>query len=140
MSKAFSGHYNSLLSDFASKTLPVLLSQRIREDVDVSAVMKDTIEEFDRSLLAEVTRLFEPEEDFSDPRWLEAMTTSLISVAPYALLVPAELETAARFNSASEIFRGNISANSRSCVTFNNEAPTSVHKLRINPSTVRAVL
>ncbi|KAJ7230264.1 phosphatase 2C-like domain-containing protein, partial [Mycena pura] len=69
----FDGHYNSLLSDFASKTLPVLLSQRLcdSEDIDVSAVMRDTIVEFDRSLLAEVTRLFEPGEDFSNPRWLD---------------------------------------------------------------------
>ncbi|KAJ6553863.1 phosphatase 2C-like domain-containing protein [Mycena sp. CBHHK59/15] len=67
----FDGHHTSELSDFASKTLPLMLSHRIREDVDVEAVMKDTIEEFDSSLLAEVTRLFNPGEDFSDPRWLD---------------------------------------------------------------------
>ncbi|KAJ7120646.1 phosphatase 2C-like domain-containing protein [Mycena filopes] len=67
----FDGHHSSELSHFASQMLPLMLSQRICEDVDLETVMKNTIEEFDSSLLAEVTQLFNPGEDFSDPRWLD---------------------------------------------------------------------
>ncbi|KAJ6624085.1 phosphatase 2C-like domain-containing protein [Mycena sp. CBHHK59/15] len=67
----FDGHYSSELSEFASKTLPLMLSERIEENVDVEAVMTQTIEEFDRSLLSKVTELFDPDEDWSGERWLD---------------------------------------------------------------------
>ncbi|KAK7039390.1 protein serine threonine phosphatase 2C [Favolaschia claudopus] len=67
----FDGHYSSILSEYASETLPALLSQRISKEGDVEEIMKETIEEFDKSLLTPITALFEPGEDFSDPRWLD---------------------------------------------------------------------
>jgi len=67
----FDGHCGSQLSQFAAETLPVLLSERLRGNVDVEEVMKNTIEEFDRSLLSPVLALFEEGEDWSDPKWLD---------------------------------------------------------------------
>ncbi|KAJ7455814.1 phosphatase 2C-like domain-containing protein [Mycena latifolia] len=65
-------HCGSQLSDFAAQTLPALLSERLRgDDVDVEAVMKDTIEEFDRSLLVPVLASFDEGKDFSDAAWLD---------------------------------------------------------------------
>ncbi|KAJ7362261.1 hypothetical protein DFH08DRAFT_321263 [Mycena albidolilacea] len=69
------GHCGSQLSDFAAQKLPALLSERLRADnVDVEAVMKDTIEEFDRSLLLPLLGLFDEGEDWSDPKWLNTET------------------------------------------------------------------
>jgi hypothetical protein len=59
------------LSAFAAETLPRLLSERLSSDVNVEAVMKNTIEEFDRSLLLPVLASFDQGEDWSDPKWLD---------------------------------------------------------------------
>ncbi|KAJ6584859.1 phosphatase 2C-like domain-containing protein [Mycena capillaripes] len=67
----FDGHCGSQLSRFAAETLPALLCERLCDDVDVETVMKDTIEEFDRSLLLPVLSMFEEGEDWSDPKWLD---------------------------------------------------------------------
>ncbi|KAF7350268.1 Protein serine threonine phosphatase 2C [Mycena venus] len=67
----FDGHCGSQLSEFAAEKLPVLLSERLRENVDVEAVMRDTIQDFDRSLLLPVLALFDENENWSDPKWLD---------------------------------------------------------------------
>jgi pyruvate dehydrogenase phosphatase len=75
LSQGLSGHCGSQLSDFAAQKLPALLSERLRADnVEVEAVMKDTIEEFDRSLLLPLLALFDEGEDWSDPKWLNTET------------------------------------------------------------------
>ncbi|KAJ7141742.1 hypothetical protein C8R43DRAFT_1131359 [Mycena crocata] len=67
----FDGHCGGQLSDFSAKALPRLLTERLRDDIDVMTVMKDTIEEFDCSLLLPVESMFETGEDWSDPAWLD---------------------------------------------------------------------
>ncbi|KAJ7506479.1 phosphatase 2C-like domain-containing protein [Mycena galericulata] len=67
----FDGHCGSDLAIFAAETLPALLAERLRHDVNVEAVLKETIEEFDRSLLLPVLKLFEEDEDWSDEAWLD---------------------------------------------------------------------
>ncbi|KAJ7866043.1 phosphatase 2C-like domain-containing protein [Mycena olivaceomarginata] len=71
----FDGHCGNQLSDFAAQKLPALLSERLRPDnVDVEAIMKETIEEFDWSLLLPLLALFDEGEDWSDPKWLNTET------------------------------------------------------------------
>ncbi|KAJ7722352.1 phosphatase 2C-like domain-containing protein [Mycena metata] len=67
----FDGHCGSQLSDYSAETLPLLLSERLRDGVDVAAVMRDTMEEFDASLLEPVLALFDKDEDWSNEVWLE---------------------------------------------------------------------
>ncbi|KAJ7920695.1 phosphatase 2C-like domain-containing protein [Mycena leptocephala] len=54
-----------------SKAKARLLSERLSNDVNVEAVMKNTIEEFDRSLLLPVLASFDEGEDWSDSKWLD---------------------------------------------------------------------
>ncbi|KAJ7182448.1 phosphatase 2C-like domain-containing protein [Mycena crocata] len=65
----FDGHCGRDLAKYAAKTLPPLLAKRLRHGVDVEAVLKETIEEFDRSLLSPVLNLFEEDEDWEHPDW-----------------------------------------------------------------------
>jgi hypothetical protein len=46
-------------------------AKRLSSDVNVEAVLKDTIEELDQSLLLPVLASFDEGEDWSDPKWLD---------------------------------------------------------------------
>ncbi|KAJ7454277.1 phosphatase 2C-like domain-containing protein [Mycena galericulata] len=67
----FERHCGSELATYAAETLPVLLAKRLGNRLDVEVVLKETIEEFDRSLLLPVLELFKEDEDWSDESWLD---------------------------------------------------------------------
>ncbi|KAJ6607111.1 phosphatase 2C-like domain-containing protein, partial [Mycena sp. CBHHK59/15] len=66
----FDGHCGDELSQFTAERLPAGIAHRLTKGVDVGAVLKGTIEQFDESLLWPIFDLFE-DDDRSDP-WLNA--------------------------------------------------------------------
>ncbi|KAJ7692052.1 phosphatase 2C-like domain-containing protein [Mycena rosella] len=67
----FDGHCGSDLAIFAADTLPPVIAERLCNCVDVEAVLKETLEEFDQFLLSSVLELFDEDEDWSDDKWLD---------------------------------------------------------------------
>ncbi|KAJ6624121.1 phosphatase 2C-like domain-containing protein [Mycena sp. CBHHK59/15] len=69
----FDGHHSSELADFASKSLPQLIAERFDPTAaDVDQVITQIFEDFDRSLILRVTKLFDPKEDWSGKHWDDA--------------------------------------------------------------------
>ncbi|KAF8901564.1 phosphatase 2C-like domain-containing protein [Mucidula mucida] len=72
MISIFDGHLTSEVSEHASQNLPQAIAGRISADIsqtDIPHIMKTAIEEFDKSLLLNFTKLFDDGEDFSDKKW-----------------------------------------------------------------------
>ncbi|KAJ6524262.1 phosphatase 2C-like domain-containing protein [Mycena vulgaris] len=68
----FDGHYSSELAEFASQRLPQLVADRFDPTAsDLDQVIAKIFQDFDQSLIAHVTGLFSPEEDWADMYWAD---------------------------------------------------------------------